>query len=316
MSNKKIIAVIGSTGSQGGSVVDIFLNDPVLNKEWAVHAITRDPSNEKAKKLVERGAKAVAGDLNNKLSLVKAFTGATAVFGVTNYWESMSTDTEIQQGKNIVDAAKEAGVSYFIFSSLLDVKKLTNGKLPHVYHLDGKARIEEYAREGGVPSSFFLPGMYLQSVVDFFRQNEGAWVFAVPMPESAPIPIFDVRDTGIWVKAIVLKKDQLLGKRVLGSTRYTTPLEVVDAFKTAFPEAGEKAGFYSLPHDAFLQGVKESMGAPDWVAEEVLENMRLVAEGGYFAFEPLDDSHAALVGDKPTSLIDFLRGHKSFKDLK
>ncbi|EXK26196.1 hypothetical protein FOMG_17238 [Fusarium oxysporum f. sp. melonis 26406] len=228
----------------------------------------------------------------------------------------MSIDTEIQQGKNIVDAVKEAGVSHFIFSSLLDVKKLTNGKLPHVYHFDGKARIEEYAREAGIPSSFFLPGMYLQSMVDFFRQNEGAWVFAVPMPESAPIPIFDVRDTGIWVKAIVLKKDQLLGKRVLGSTRYTTPLEVVDAFKTAFPEAGENAGFYSLPHDAFLQGVKESMGAPDWVAEEVLENMRLVAEGGYFAFEPLDDSHAALVGDKPTSLIDFLRGHKSFKDLK
>ncbi|KAJ4160695.1 hypothetical protein NW765_005539 [Fusarium oxysporum] len=160
-----------------------------------------------------------------------------------------------------------------MFSSLLDVKKLTNGKLPHVYHFDGKARIEEYAREGGVPSSFFLPGLYLQSVVNFFRQNEGAWVFAVPMPESAPIPIFDVRDTGIWVKTIVLKKDQLLGKR------------------TAFPEAGENAGFYSLPHDAFLRGVKESMGAPDWVAEEVLENMRLVAEGGYFAFEPLDDSH-------------------------
>lgn len=60
MSNKKIIAVIGSTGSQGGSVVDIFLNDPVLNKEWAVHTITRDLSKEKAKKLVERGAKAVA----------------------------------------------------------------------------------------------------------------------------------------------------------------------------------------------------------------------------------------------------------------
>ncbi|KAM0432024.1 hypothetical protein ACHAQK_009940 [Fusarium lateritium] len=316
MSNKKIIAVIGSTGFQGGSVVDIFLNDAALNKEWVVRAITRDPSKEKSKKLVERGAEVIPGDLNNKESLVKAFAGATAVFGVTNYWESLSIDTEIQQGKNIVDAAKEASVSHFIFSSLLDVKKVTDGKLPHVYHFDGKARIEEYARESGVPSTFFLPGMYLQTISDFFRQNEGAWVFAMPMPESAPIPIFDVRDTGIWVKAIVLKKDQLLGKRVLGSTRYTTPLEIVDAFKTAFPEAGEKAGFYKLPHDAFLQAVKESMGVPDWVAEEILENMRLVSEGGYFAFEPLDDSHAALVGDKPTSLIDFLKGHESFKDLK
>ncbi|KAM0257778.1 hypothetical protein ACHAPA_011574 [Fusarium lateritium] len=287
MSNKKIIAVIGSTGFQGGSVVDIFLNDAALNKEWVVRAITRDPSKEKSKKLVERGAEVIAGDLNNKESLVKAFAGATAVFGVTNYWESLSIDTEIQQGKNIVDAAKEASVSHFIFSSLLDVKKVTDGKLPHVYHFDGKARIEEYARESGVPSTFFLPGMYLQTISDFFRQNEGAWVFAMPMPESAPIPIFD--------------------------HRY---LEIVDAFKTAFPEAGEKAGFYKLPHDAFLQAVKESMGVPDWVAEEILENMRLVSEGGYFAFEPLDDSHAALVGDKPTSLIDFLKGHESFKDLK
>ncbi|KAL6915250.1 hypothetical protein FSST1_013010 [Fusarium sambucinum] len=121
MSNKKIIAVIGSTGFQGGSVVDIFLNDAALKAEWVVRAITRDPSKEKAKKLVERGAEAVAGDLNDKDSLVKAFAGATAVFGVTNYWETLSIDTEIQQGKNIVDAAKEAGVSHFIFSSLLDV---------------------------------------------------------------------------------------------------------------------------------------------------------------------------------------------------
>ncbi|KAF5610585.1 uncharacterized protein FTJAE_14251 [Fusarium tjaetaba] len=234
MSNKKIITAIGSAGSQGGS---------------AARAITRDPSEDKAKKLVERGTEAVAlavgkGNLNNKFSLVKGFTGATAVFDVTNHWESMSIDPEIQQGKNIADAAK-------VF---------TDGNLPHVYHFNGKARIEEYARECGVPSSFFLPGKYLQSLIDFFRQNEGARAFAAPMPESAPIPIFDVRDTG--------------------------------------------------------QGVKESMGTPNWVAGEVLENMQLVAERGYFAFEPLDDTHAALVGNKPTSSIDFLRGHESLKDLK
>ena len=44
--------------------------------------------------------------MNDKASLVKAFTGATAAFGVTNYWETMSIEAEIQQGRNLVDAAK------------------------------------------------------------------------------------------------------------------------------------------------------------------------------------------------------------------
>ncbi|GAQ05022.1 nmrA-like family domain-containing protein 1 [Aspergillus lentulus] len=318
MSGKKIIAVIGATGAQGGSVVDVFLNDPSLNQEWTVRAVTRDPSKDKAKKLKERGVDVVAADLNDKASVVKAFTGATAAFAVTNYWEIMSIDTEIQQGRNLVDAAKESAVSHFVWSSLPNVKKLTHGKLAHVYQFDGKAEIEEYARQVGIPATFFLPGMYMQSVVSGgFRQTPpaNAWVFALPMPETAPIPLFDVQNTGIWVKAIVRKRDQLLGKRILGATKYTTPKEVVDGFKQAFPEAGKTASFFSLPHEMFLQGVKDSMGLPDWAAEAILEMMRLVSEGGYFGFEPLDESLAVLE-DKPTAWVDFLKKNEAFKDLK
>ncbi|KAJ6191608.1 hypothetical protein N7519_001629 [Penicillium mononematosum] len=317
MAGKKIIAVIGATGAQGGAVVDVFLNDPILNQEWTVRAVTRDPSKDKAKKLKELGADIVAADLNDKASLVKAFTGATAAFGVTNYWETMSIEAEIQQGRNLVDAAKESAVSHFIWSSLLNVKKLTHGKLAHVYQFDGKAEIEEYAKQVGIPATFFLPGMYMQSLSGAFRQNppENAWTFALPMPETAPIPLFDVRNTGIWVKAIVRKRDQLLGKRVLGATKYTTPKEVVDGFKQAFPEAGKAAGFFSLPHEMFLQGVKDSMGLPDWAAEGILEMMRLVYEDGYFGSEPLEES-LALLEDNPTMWVDFLKKNETFKDLK
>ncbi|OQE11865.1 hypothetical protein PENFLA_c071G00666 [Penicillium flavigenum] len=317
MAGKKIIAVIGATGAQGGAVVDVFLNDPVLNQEWTVRAVTRDPSKDKAKKLKELGADVVAADLNDKASLMKAFTGATAAFGVTNYWETTSIEAEIQQGRNLVDAAKESAVSHFIWSSLLNVKKLTHGKLTHVYQFDGKAEIEEYAKQVGIPATFFLPGMYMQSLSGIFRQNppENAWVFALPMPETAPIPLFDVRNTGIWVKAIVRKRDQLLGKRVLGATKYTSPKEVVDGFKQAFPEAGKAAGFFSLPDEMFLQGVKDSMGVPDWAAEGILEMMHLVHEDGYFGSEPLEES-LALLEDKPTVWVDFLKKNETFKDLK
>ncbi|KUM66029.1 hypothetical protein ACN42_g1014 [Penicillium freii] len=317
MAGKKIIAVIGATGAQGGAVVDVFLNDPLLNQEWTVRAVTRDPSKDKAKKLKEQGADVVAADLNDKASLVKAFTGAAAAFGVTNYWETMSMEVEIQQGRNLVDAAKESAVSHFIWSSLLNVKELTHGKFTHAYQFDGKAEVEKYARQVGIPATFFLAGMYMQSLSASFRQNppENAWVFALPMPETAPIPLFDVHNTGIWVKAIVRKRDQLLGKRILGATKYTTPREVVDGFKQAFPEAGKTASFFNLPHEMFLQGVKDSMGVPDWAAEGILELMRLVSEDGYFGFEPLEESLAVLE-DKPTVLVDFLKKNEPFKDLK
>lgn len=65
----------------------------------------------------------VQADLNDKPSLVKAMTGAAAVFTMTNYWEKMDMELEIQQGKNLADAAKETGVNHYIWSSLLNVNK-------------------------------------------------------------------------------------------------------------------------------------------------------------------------------------------------
>lgn len=59
MAGKKIITVFGATGQQGGSVVDIFLNDEKLKNEWSVRAVTRDISKESAKRLAAKGAETV-----------------------------------------------------------------------------------------------------------------------------------------------------------------------------------------------------------------------------------------------------------------
>lgn len=76
----------------------------------------------------------VQADLNDKASLVKAMTGAAAAFTVTNYWEKMDMDLEIQQGKNLADAAKEAGVNHYIWSSLLNINKRKSRPMPHPAH--------------------------------------------------------------------------------------------------------------------------------------------------------------------------------------
>lgn len=280
-------------------------------------------------------------DLNDKPSLVKAMTGAAAVFAMTNYWEKMDMELEIQQGKNLADAAKEAGVSHYIWSSLLNVNKrkchpvpdpdsdtvnarttahvqaqVTNGKLPHVYHFDSKALVEDYVRELETPSTFLMPGFFMANLPGgMIRQlpPNNDWTLALPVPEDAPFPVFDAgEDTGKWVKAIVLQRERLLGKQVYAATAYLTPLEIIAGFKKVFPGAGASASFFSTSHEQFL-GALTGSGMPEFAAVEMLENMRLMAEGGYFGGKDLS---LDILEDKPTTWEQHLRKSPATKDLQ
>src|SRR5882672_12953762 len=113
MANKKVIAVIGATGAQGGGLCDAILSDPAGG--FACRAITRDPSKDKARALAARGAEVVKADIDDVESLKKAFAGAYGVYGVTNFWEHFSGEKEKAQAQNIAEAAKAAGVKHVIW---------------------------------------------------------------------------------------------------------------------------------------------------------------------------------------------------------
>src|SRR5581483_1432369 len=85
MSDKKIIAVLGSTGAQGGGLVRAILADP--EGEFAARALTRDPAKEQAQALAAAGAEVVQADLDDEASLCRAFEAAYGVYAVTNFWE-------------------------------------------------------------------------------------------------------------------------------------------------------------------------------------------------------------------------------------
>ena len=75
MNDKKLIAVFGATGAQGGGLVRAILDDPVLDDPaggFAVRAITRHVDSDKARALAAAGAEAVAADLDDEASLVRA----------------------------------------------------------------------------------------------------------------------------------------------------------------------------------------------------------------------------------------------------
>ena len=142
MADKKIIAVVGATGSQGGGLCRAILADP--NGGFALRAITRDPGKDKAKALAAKGAEVVKADLDDVASLTKAFSGAHGVYCVTNFWEHFSGEKEKAQAKNMADAAKAAGVKHVIWSTLEDTRKLMKPDDKRMPMLQEKYRVPHF----------------------------------------------------------------------------------------------------------------------------------------------------------------------------
>ena len=104
MSEKKTIAILGATGAQGGGLARAILND--ANSQFAVRALTRNTSSDKAKALADLGAEVVAVDVDDADSLQKAFAGAYGAYCVTFFLEHFSPAKEQAQVQAMAAAAK------------------------------------------------------------------------------------------------------------------------------------------------------------------------------------------------------------------
>ncbi|RNJ58079.1 NmrA-like domain-containing protein 1 [Verticillium nonalfalfae] len=332
--HQQVITIFGATGLQGGSVIKTFLGDRKLSG-WLIRGVTRNASSEKARDLAAKGVEVVEANLNDRVSVLKAVQGSTVVYGVTNYWESLDKNLEVQQGKNIADAVKEAQVQHYIWSSLPNITKrkhnaighfarayshgfaVSGGVLSRVYHFDSKAEVESYVRSLNIPASFFMPGLYASNLTTNLIKKtplEDGWRFFLPAPSTAEIPFFDVNGTGKFVKGMILNREQVLGKQILGASNYMTPAEAIETFKSLFPKAGENVAFVEMTHDAY-RGVLTSQGLPAFAAEELLQNLRLLAEFGYHGRAKLDESHAIL-DDELMTWTQFARCAKEFEGLE
>ncbi|KAJ6485370.1 NAD(P)-binding protein [Mycena vitilis] len=180
-----IITIFGATGTQGSAVLDAVLADG----KYTPRAVSRSLDSDASKALAAKGVEVVVGNLFDKESLKKAIQGSEAVFGVTNFWDPavFSGDDatgkgEIVQGKNLVDAAKEAGVKFFIWSSLPNVTNLSNGLYKHVYHYDNKAAIDEYLKASGVPYAVLHTGWFAENLwkLGSLAKADNGYTIAVP----------------------------------------------------------------------------------------------------------------------------------------
>src|SRR5712675_1254669 len=165
---KKLIAVIGATGQQGGGVVRALQ----ASSQFRVRALTRNPGKHR-----ELADEVVKADLDRPETLKAAFEGAHGVFLVTNFGEE-GTD-EIKQATAAVRAAKDAGVKHFVWSTLPDAEAISKGKL-HVPHFTGKAKVDRMVREAGFANHTFV-------IAPFYYQN----LIGVLGPQSSLTDLWD-----------------------------------------------------------------------------------------------------------------------------
>ena len=167
MSDKKIIAVVGATGAQGGGLVRAILNDP--SSGFAVRVLTRDVNGTKAKDFAKLGAEVVTADVDNPESLKRAFAGAYGAYCVTFFWAHFSPEKEMAEVKAMAEAAKAAGLKHVIWSTLEDTRQwvpLSDNRMPtlqvkyKVPHFDAKGRVQPLFHGGG-SSDYFLTHIFL-----------------------------------------------------------------------------------------------------------------------------------------------------------
>lgn len=190
MSNtRKLIAVVGATGQQGGAVVRALQ----ASGEFKVRALTRDPARHP--KLADE---VVAADLDRPETLKAAFAGAHGVFVVTNAWEAGRNES--RQAVAAVNAAKRAGVRHFIWSTLPNVEAISRGKFD-VPHFTAKAKVERFVSEAGFTwHTFVIAPFYYQNLLGAMapqKQPDGTAGWALPLdPERRVIHMGDITELG------------------------------------------------------------------------------------------------------------------------
>jgi len=254
----KTIAVLGSTGGQGGSVVDTFLNEGSFH----VRGVTSNVESDAAKKLTTRGVEMVAGNVKEPSSLSRAFEGADIAFIVVNFWDPEIMTKEGKLTKQVMDVAKKAGVRQVIFSSLANVGKVSDGKID-VPHFTLKAEAWDYLQTLGFESVTAVePAAYYSNWFTFFKaveEDDGTLVWTWP-GKNNPVSQFDVNTgTGPSVLQAALHPDEYNGKFILLEGDLLTVEEIVaklskklgkparvnyadpDEFSKSFPGAHEIA---------------------------------------------------------------------------
>ncbi len=264
MTDKKILAVIGATGAQGGGLARAILAD--RDGPFALRAITRNPDGDKARELAAMGAEVVAGDADDPTGLDAAFAGAYGAFCVTNFWEHFSPGRELAQAAAMARATRRAGLQHVVWSTLEDTRNyigLDDDRMPtlqeqyKVPHFDAKGQADAIFAAEAAPTSYLLAAFYWENFVYFGMGPrtgpDGNLMLALPLGGVA-LPGIAAEDIGKCAYGVFRRGPTAAGERFGVAGGVLTGAEMAAALGR---HLGRSISFYDVPFDDY-----RAMGFP------------------------------------------------------
>ena len=254
---KQLVTVLGSTGAQGGGVVRARLDQ----QDWQVRAVSRNARSQAALRLAELGCEIAEADLNIPATLFEALQGSYGLFAVTNFWDRATRMGEFEQGRNLVNAAKEADIQHFIWSTLPDYEALSGGKYT-VPHFTSKARVDTEVKAAGFPYYTFVEApFYFQNFLTIHaprKTPDGRELWRYPADkDKCRFPCGDIKELGKIVAAALNQPEKAGNGQYLAlASDYLCWQELVDILNTQ----GHKLEYERVSteeYDSFFPSARE-----------------------------------------------------------
>jgi len=245
------ILVTGATGQQGGALARVL-----LQRGHHVRAMTRKPDGAAAGELRKAGAEVVAGDLGDRTSVERAAKGVDVAFLVATPYERGPT-TEIEWGKNGVDAIHAAGVPYLVYSSVSDADRKTG-----IPHFDSKFEVEEHLKRLGTSYSiiapvFFMENMFAPWVSAGFAQG----VLATGILPDRKLQVISLPEIAEFTTLAVEQPQVFRGKRINIASDAVTPTEIARGLSEV---SGRKLTYVPVPLDEVRKQSEDFARMYDW----------------------------------------------------
>ncbi|MFN8488304.1 MAG: NmrA/HSCARG family protein [Caldilineaceae bacterium] len=202
MSQSKLVLVTGATGNQGGSVVDAL-----LRRGHQVRALTRKADSPAANQLRQQGVELAVGDFTNRDSLVRAARGVDALYAMGTPFGGI--EQEVEQGKAIADAAKAAGVTHLVYSSVDSADRATG-----IPHFDSKYKVEQYIQASGMPYTIVAPAYFMDNLLQpWLLAGVRQGTLAMALPAHRSLQQIAVADIGEFVASVIDRGHSVFGRR-------------------------------------------------------------------------------------------------------
>ena len=250
----KLILVSGVTGRQGGAVAK-----ELLSRGYRVRGLSRNPESERAQQLAGLGIEMVKGDFDDVNSLNNATQDVYGVFSVQNFWEH-GKQAEIRQGSNLADAAKQAGVSHFVYTSVANADKNTG-----IPHFDSKYEIEEYIKSIQLPYTVIRPVSFMENW-EYARADIENGIIYGPLSPETPHQHIAVKDIGRFAAQAFDNPAEWLNVSIDIAGDDHTQREIAELFSRV---TGKEVSYVQVTWDEF----EEQQGEEMTIMEKWFENV-------------------------------------------